>query len=296
MSTKSLGQQDVYVSQRQVGTVRVLALHAYGALSPRLYLRLGWTVREFEADSQSLLPIKGYRLRALQGELRLSEYADAVASLQWIDPQQAAVSSSHPHEWHVQLTTELDRRKVELIDRHRKGGHLTLYLQLWPTFVGEANSWYDSEVSPLRFEVVRDDWLSILEGLGVGRYLVLEVPLTTVNAEAFTQAAKSVQHALKHLDEGNYNDAISACRLADDAMRHVLGVRGNESFAEYLMPHVGERRAKEYSAALGALRKLMQMTHHISSDSPVFSRGEAVFVVQSLQHALALVGGLVADA
>jgi hypothetical protein len=291
MSQPSFGEQSVNIGQRQAGRVRVLGVNANGTIVPRLLLRIGMTLEQRPPDFVGAQPVDQYSLRGLTGQLRLTEHADAIASLQWIDPQNAPRSAAPSYECNATVSIDVDCRRIETIERWRDGKPPRFWLQLWPSFLSNTQGWYDAEVRAFPFEVPRDTWIAALTGLGLGRFLVLEVPLTTVNADVFTQTSAHLGHALNHLDRGYYSDAVSACRLAIDAMFTVL--TGKVQFADYLAAHTDQSRAKKYSQLLTGLKELTHLPHHPSAGTWTYVRAEAVFVVQTTQHLVALVGDLV---
>ena len=108
-------------------------------------------------------------------------------------------------------------------------------------------------------------------------------------------AVDHLTKAKRRLDDGNYDDAIGACRLAIDAMFKGLEANGAQAgFANYLMPAVPEDRANEYAKLLSALKEVAHEPHHISSAPQQYWRAEATFMIQTVQHLLALAGSLTA--
>lgn len=288
MSQPSYGEEQVMVAQRGAGIVRVLAAYALGDVFPRLGLRLGITLRELTPDYSGVTPIAAYELRDLHGEVRLTEYGDVLGPLHWIGQRRGPRSGTPALEQQVETAVDLDQWRIERLERWRRGESPRLWLQLWPSLLSSAHGWYESDMRPFPFTIPRDAWLAVLTGLKVARFTVLEVPFTEADATVFSQAARHLGDAHSQLRDGRFSEAVGTCRLALDAMFIVLIADEKRPLAEYLAPLTDSKRAEQYAKLLSALKELTHLPHHTSSAPREFGRAEAVFVVQTTQHMLAL--------
>jgi hypothetical protein len=292
MSHSSYGEQDITVAHRVVGTVRVLAVFPRGEVFPSLCLRLGVTLREFAPDYHGGVPMAGYEMRDVQGELRLTEHGDALGALRWFDQHRISRSTSPAYESQVEMSVDLDPWRIERMERWRRGEPPRFWLKLWPTVVGSDHTRLEAAVNSFSFAIPRDSWLSVLAGLNVARYSVLEVPATEADAAIFQQAAAHLAKARGYLGDGRYSEAVGACRLAVDAMFSVLGADVRLPLGDHLARLTDERRGASYAKLVSGLKEITHLPHHTSSQPREFRRAEAVFVVQTTQHIVALIGDL----
>ncbi|MBI3504666.1 MAG: hypothetical protein HY059_07480 [Proteobacteria bacterium] len=287
---RSFGEQSVMINSSHVGLVRVLNAYAYPAIYPCLGVTLGILLTPSRQRLQGVPAPTDFQLRALHGELRLSELVDRVGLLQWAGERRPVPSDGH--EQQVTMCCELDPWRVQRIETWRDGQSPKLWLQLWPS-LEEGGERHHAEVRAFAAEVPQPLWLQILKTWGEPSAHLLEVPYADVDAERFTQAVSYVETATAKIALGDYDAAVAACRLAIDAMFKQLAEEGSrEEFAAYLSPRIPEARGREYAALLRALKNITHAPHHIGSGGSAHLRAEAVFATQTVQHLLALVGSV----
>jgi hypothetical protein len=287
---QSLGEEIVTINSHIVGKIRVLHMNPIAALFPCLRLTLGVTLSTPKSGFSGVPIPTGFQLRDLRGELRLSEHGNIAGHLEWVGHRRFVRPDSHENQ--ISMQCDLDRWRVHRIESWRKGKPPRFWLQLWPSLVGPSE-WYDSDIQAFAVEVPQQAWLDTLAQWGTTRWSVLEVPYSTADREEFERALDHVSHAVSRIDAGDYTIAVSECRLAIDAMFSALDRDGKkERFAQRLNNSVPAERAEQYSALLKALKDVTQKPHHTSTDPVAFRRSEALFVVQTVQHVLALVGDL----
>jgi hypothetical protein len=181
----SYGEQMIAVNGVNVGKVRVLAVYAGGAISPRLDLLLGFTLAQSVRWHFDRTEPENGLLHDIAGELRLREHGDSAGFLRWTGNQRRV----YPSQWEQQVTMscDLDPWRVTKIETSRNGQSPVFWLAIWPTLVDQVG-WYDAAVPSFSFAVPREVWLDTLNKWGVGDYAVLEVPRSAVDRQRFAQA------------------------------------------------------------------------------------------------------------
>jgi len=282
--TQSYGEQVISVNATIIGRVRVLQMQSASPIYPRLGILLGVTLGKPGSSPFNASIPDAFELRDLRGELRLQEHGGTVASIEWAGPRRFVRSDGHEHR--IETVCELDRMRVERIEELRNGSAPTFHLQLWPTLVA-SGEWLDSETTVVLATVPRDTWVAILDGWNHSQTAVLEVPFAEVRSDQFKKAVRHLTKARQWLSDGEYTAVVSECRLAIDGLFVDLDETDKSKLARQLMPAVPSERADRYSAVVKALKDVAAEAHHKSAD---FGRAEAMFVLQSVSHAIAFVG------
>ena len=287
---QSFGEQIITINSSSVGTVRVLNLYPYSAIAPVVGLTVGVTLSLPQQAIQGVSPPKDFQLRELRGELRLAQHGDMAGLVRWTG-RRHHVRLGGP-ESQLTLLCELDYVRIQKIESWRNGKPPEFWLQLWPSLVGREEC-YDAELQPFAIKIPHQSWLDTLAKWGDTRFGVLEVPYSSADEEKFKKALDEIAKAKRRLDNGEYDDAVGACRVAIEAM--FMGIEGQDKkagFAACLAPRIPDERAKEYASLLSALKQIANKPHHPASAPHQYWRAEAVFAVQTTQHLLALVGAV----
>src|SRR5437868_11775363 len=80
MAEQTYGEGQLYVSGKHCGVVHLQDIHSYGAILPRLFIRLGIKLIERPAESpDDKRPVQNFRLANIRAELRLSQASDGFA-------------------------------------------------------------------------------------------------------------------------------------------------------------------------------------------------------------------------
>ena len=194
LNMTSLGEGDIQVNAMIVGKARVLNVLADSAVFPRLALAVGVTLYEGEQFSS-------LEMRDAEGELRLSERADALGSLQWAGARRFVRSSNYGHESEVRLVCDLDHWRLEQIERRRAGGTPVFWLEFWPILMSGGEV-LDAQVAPIRFAVPRDQWLEFYAKVGGGGFEVIEVHFPGRDADRFRRAVERTRECAESHTRG----------------------------------------------------------------------------------------------
>jgi hypothetical protein len=289
----SLGEADVQVNSRIVGKVRILRLSADTAIYPRIVLESGFTLYD-DPDAQFAqgVPATGYEVVGMTGELRLSEHGSCVAPVYWSAPDRNARPSPRPYEAPVRLVADLDPWRLERIEEARGTNSPPFWLALWLSFVAGGQPFKD-KIIPFRIEVPREHWLQFLAAVRHDEFEVIEVRYDKSKAERFRKALQEVATARARIVAGDYNEAVTACRRALEAVSVESDIgKKAEDWKTALTPKTDERRAKEYAGVFTGMKELAALTVHPSGQPVVYSRSEALFVVRTTENLLALLGDL----
>ncbi|HEY4319942.1 MAG TPA: hypothetical protein VGM77_02090 [Gemmatimonadales bacterium] len=255
-------------------------------------IQLSFQLKERDSQAAQPRPIARYKIRALTGELRLQQYGDSIGELRWLDPGNTPLVNPDSGEWQSILGMELDPWRLERLELWRAGKPPVFWLQLWPSIVSVDHGWYDTSIQSFACSVPREAWLSVLDVFQEKRFLVLEVPCLSRHVDGFNAVGVHLSRALTRLDEGQFSDAVVACRLA---MELLIGLakQGRGELSDALSTCTDDRRGAEYAKLVVAFKDVTNLSVHASAGPPQFTRAEAVFVVQMTQHAVALIGNLV---
>lgn len=174
----------------------------------------------------------------------------------------------------------LTSAQLDAIERERNGQQLSLTLKLYGDLF-DGYSWrfgYDQLVVPLD----RDQWVAALNNSNYGATLIYEVPLSLSqlgSAKAIDAALKS---ARKHFMEGNYREAVAACREALDPMkpsgaelRDARAILGDSVKKKMLT------KAQRQMLLLAAVKDYTELSHHPTEEDQYldFTRKEALLVM-----------------
>lgn len=291
MSIKSYGESELIVRSFNMGRFRVTSVSHDSSIFPRLVFTVGVQLHERDADRDFEPPKGPFEVRDAHGELRLIENSQAVGAIVWKGPRRALRSSNYGHENQVQFACDLDHHRLEMIERRRAGGNLTLWLQIWPIVVAGAES-LDAELRPIKLDIPRDDWLQFYAAVGGGHYDVIEVQYSAREAEEFKVALTRLNEARKHMLTGDYNSAVARCRNVLEAFSNESESSFNESFRPLFTVKTDERRGAEYAGVVSKLKQLSAFAHHEFGSPTTYSRAEAQFVIRTTEAVLALLGRL----
>lgn len=298
----SLGETDIQYSHRTIGKLRVLQLVAESAIYPRLGIRLGCSLYEVpETQAGHGMPLTGYELAGIGGELRLSELGHVVGSVLAPGRPSRVRSGAYPYEHQLTLTCDLDHLRLERIEEWRGGQPPVFWLQLWLTLVREGQ-YLESDAHVFRMHVPREQWLEFLGQSRGNGYSVIEVRYLPSEAAVFQAALGHLRAARASIDLGDHRAAVGNCRLALDAVldehpRVPKGPRPEQIKA--LWELAGERadtgNIDQYRTFLSKLNSLTSVTHHNYGTAVAFRRSEALFIVRLTESLLALLGDLTTE-
>lgn len=291
----SVGEADVVVNSRIVGKVRVLRLSADGAIYPRLVLETGFTLyNDLEAQFEAGVPATDYEVTDLTGELRLADHSGCVAPVYWnAADRNLQPHTPRPYEQHVRLVADLDPWRLARIEAMRGPNAPVFFLALWLGFVAASGQHHRDKVVAFRLEVPREQWLQFLAAVHHDEFEVIEVRYDKSKAERFRKALQETAAARSRIVAGDYNEAVTACRRALEAVSGESDVgKTAEDWKAALTPRSDERRAGGYAGVFSNLKVLANVTVHPGGAPVVYSRSEALFVLRTTENLLALLGDL----
>lgn len=285
----SYGETDLQIEARNAGRIRLLHVFADNALYPRLGLALGISLDD--PTKIEGLPEK-LEVRDLVGELRTNEHGGAVGVVRWLERRHSVKPQSYHQEHQLRLICELDPWRLEVLERHRAGGPLQLYLQVWPLVVSGSEP-LSATARSFRVSIPREDWLEVVSGMIGSHFDIVEIQYTAREAERFKRAIALTATARKRIGAGEYDSAVAECRKVIEAL--TMEVRQEfpeEPLNRLFQARTDERRAKEYSGLISKLKQLTGFAIHEFGVPVTYSRGEAQFVLRVTESVLSLVGSL----
>jgi hypothetical protein len=290
----SLGEADIMSNSWIAGRVRVLGIHADNALYPRLGMTLGVTLNDLSNTRMGGPPGPIIEWHGVSGELRLGEGGSAVGLLTELTPRRPIRPSSFTSESQVRVVCELDPWRLEVIERHRNGAALNLWLELWPR-LNSTDGPVDGVVRSFRLSISREAWLDFLGRVAGSEFDVLEVRYSPREAEHFKRALARTREARTQISAGEYDTAVAECRKVLEALKHEIKEEGqSDPFLPLFEQRTDPRRAKEYLGIISRIKQLSGFVHHDFGTSLTYSRAEAQFLLRVTESILALVGNLTA--
>ncbi len=174
-----------------------------------------------------------------------------------------------PHAWSYQLTFEheLTPTHVEAIENARQGEQvgLELVVQLIiedtnPTRTAGREWSGPGEI--VRFDISRDQWSDILEGMGYGRNLLVAVPLVSAgDAPDWAGATQAFERAEKSLRDGLPRETVAYCREVLESLQR-RWPRPPDN------PNPSWSIEKRYGALVAAAKNVADPAHHVRDEPP----------------------------
>jgi hypothetical protein len=164
------------------------------------------------------------RLSDFSGELQLRDTSGSVASVARMIPANPPFwiqSYKHSNTQAVIMEADLDRYRLEAIEKARRGRdlHLAIQLRAQAEQKGQRQAVGGSEEVNLN----RGQWIDILKQLGYRETLLLEIPLSGAKNRHLASAIKHLDTAHDALQRGAYRDAVAMCRDALEALTPFAG-------------------------------------------------------------------------
>ena len=292
----SFGETEIYVDSSTIGKARVLGLFPDSTLFPRLGLTIGVTLHDRPPGSlnPSAMSLVGYEMRNACGELRLAEHSESLGTMSWAGPRRHVRSSAYSSETQIRFTCDLDHWRLDQIERRRDGNPPQFWIQLWPTLVHEGK-FLDAEVRPFRIVPSREQWLEFYAKAGGAAFEILELRYGPREAEQFQRAVGRLREARAAILEGEYDQAVSLCRNAFEALRRELPNAPTEALELLFKSSTDDRRMKEYLGIVSRVKQLSGFVHHEFGEPVTYSRAEALAIVRITEAMVSLVGSLISE-
>jgi hypothetical protein len=199
---------------QQISTIRVNGFNGIRGVGQGVLIASAKVTRE-------ALPASGTRLKGLSVEMQVMGPGGAWLVGRML-PQFPAIDldlskdSGAPHE--IQLEIPLRYDQLERIEEFRDGKdfYFPVRLSLLVTSGARAESLYTSQVQ-LVFN--QSEWTALLNALGYGRTLLIEIPdPLEADAPGFAAAVSHLHNARDLLFRGKARDAVDACGSALEAL------------------------------------------------------------------------------
>lgn len=174
----------------------------------------------------------------------------------------------------------LTSTQLDAIERERNGQELFLTLKIYGDLF-DGHNWrfgYDQ----LPEHVDRDQWVAVLNNSHYGATLIYEVPLSLAqkgSAQAIDAALKS---ARTHFMQGNYREAVAACRVALEAVKP--GNKELKATRDMLRDSDTKKKltkVQRQMLLLAAVKDYTELSHHPTEEDQYldFTRKEALLVM-----------------
>ncbi|MBJ7604586.1 MAG: hypothetical protein JF888_15630 [Candidatus Dormibacteraeota bacterium] len=140
------------------------------------------------------------------------------------DPNHLPLSAyDFVHEQRVTMTFDLDRRRLEAIEDIRNGGDFQLNLFIYSTLEDTSGNLNQQQLQAST-TVNQGVWVRVLEQLGFSRTLLLELEVpSSAGDPGLAAAVVQLQKAQNALIQGEYRDAVGACRDVLEEVSKAVG-------------------------------------------------------------------------
>jgi hypothetical protein len=183
----------------------------------------------------------------------------------------------YPSSHTVTFRLALTGNAVEAIEKHRLGHDLDLELVIVAENGDALESRRDEERKSQHIN--QKAWLDCLQGMGYGDYVLWEFPIAMEPSEMSSSFRDLIERAKKHILQGHYSDAVSACRQVMEK----LGA--NYKGKSKAVDKNDMTKAERVTACFQSLKHLMHLSVHPEKDGVdafkdvEFSRGEAIMLL-----------------
>ena len=186
----------------------------------RLVFSVGYTVYPRQANGCGFNEIRG---QVLAGAKESSDLPLGTAL-----PEHPFSVTAHDHVQNHGILFFLDvsRDAIEAIEEIRRGDNLRFTLKIAGLVTAPDDSRRSAQ-DELSFEVNQRAWIDILDSIGYGKYLLVEIPLpTNQDTEAAAQALTHLEKARRLIWSGDYSGSAFACRLSLESLTQAVGDEG----------------------------------------------------------------------
>lgn len=289
----SFGECQLLIENWVIGEVTIQDVFHGAAVFPRVCFRLGISLHELPHQRlHDAEPVASFYITELRGELRLDEKGPALGLLERIGTRSIIRSAAHRIDCHIEIACELDWARLDAIEEWRAGGELALWLVLWPSMANKEG-YLSCSVLPIRAVIPRQRWLDFLGSVTGTRRTLVEITVPTLAAPEFQASMGHLQDARQKVNQGSFDEAVVCCRRAIEALLVALNIPNKAPVLQELLTTATDaERAKEYAGILARLKNLGNMTVHREEAAELFMRSEALFVVASTTHFVALMATL----
>jgi hypothetical protein len=217
----------------------------------------------------------------------------------------------------LSLMFSMPRHYVKFLEEERlvkqSGGDMKLVVRLWGTVATRetlgALQGSTSRIGVVDFKGVHDetngqsiriprsDWLDrILPGLGYGRSVLVELPLTRTPPipARLKHAAESLESANLAFEDEDYRGALKYGRDVLDHLEQYSSTKQLTAFCrEHLEPLVGETKSNTIDRGLNALRDVVNAGSH--GNTFVADRAVAAYVIETLATQLRYISAIISE-
>lgn len=286
-----LGQGDLHVRNRQVGTIWVSRVAADVAFHPRIELSVGCQVQDLPATEGSSKGVVGFTIAALGGQLRWgSETGPVVGDLSIPKSLQHFRSTSHPYEHTFTMYCDVPLHALSRLEAERGGAPPTFWMDLTGSW-GMGGATEPIYQRPWRFDVPTDMWLTFLSASGYEGFDVVEIR-RVLKGSGNSQRAVDYLNAARRLVSSDPSKAVGICRLLVEALDRTLRDQEYGGIAEHLRACTDELRGEQYGRIVSAVKQLAGLDHHDYGQNSLFTRAEALALVRLCEALLLMVGDL----
>jgi hypothetical protein len=180
-------------------------------------------------------------------------------------------------------------------------------LKLWGTVALQNASLHPGQIEVMGWEglrggtgpstvrIPRSDWLDrFLPGLGYGRRVLIELPLTRIPPvpEQYKQAAAALDAARNAFEHEDYRAVLKYGREVLEYLGNLVADGKLTTFCgEKLKPVVGETKANAIDRGLNALRDIVNASSHANAFTA--DRAIAAYIIESLAIQLRYISAVV---
>ncbi len=266
----SVGELQLLIDSRIAGGFRVETLRSLGGLYPRLGVDLEVTLEPLESGEP-------YQLTDLSGELRIEQGGPVMGRLHWYGPPWLDVPSKpRAAGMRVTLACDLHHGVLDRFEAQRSGAAPRFWIDLWPRLDLERGGFVRSWIRGTQLAVPREQWLRVLEDIGFGLYESIEIYIPRDFPEGMRGAVEAFRAARKHLERGDWREALGRARYVVDRLEQVA----RPKLPAFLKAELG-KQGEHWSKIASSFKDLTSLAHHAHGESAEVTPADARGAVQT---------------
>ena len=197
-------------------------------------------------------------------------------------------------EYRILPKIELDYRKLDLIEEKRTGD---LYLELRIDLLGvylspraqgfetlkdgmskglQVDKFWVKSPNYSAIIVPQSKWVTVLEGLGYGKFKIVELLIPSIPSGILDNAIKSFEKAKVKLNEGDYVKVLMHCQDAIDKIGKAI-----KPVRVELEQRLGEDKFKRIGKFKGTFEGFLGLRHEVALEKEPIIRKDAELVLHT---------------
>ena len=275
-----LGQTDLHVHNRIVGSMWVREIKADTAFQPRILLAAGCQFMNVPPQSGSQSDAKAYRFATLGGQLRWgAEDGPVIGDLSF--PRMLAHCKStdyHSEQW-FEVSCDVPYHVLSRLDERRAGGPMVTWMDLHGSWAIGGTVEPIMLLRPWQVEVPAEMWVKFLNESGYFDFNLIMIHHVIRDGGHSGPTVAYLAEA-RELLSSDPRAAVAKCRLVLEAAEEALDMQNQpKQWTSKLETYTAPARAPGYDKIIRGIKKVISTTHHKSGEEKDVSIAEGKAIV-----------------